>query len=63
MDFRIFQRRGLDPSGWSHAPLSYLLVSEDGLETGHACAACHGDDTRHSIADFVAAVAGRASDT
>ncbi len=45
MDFRIFQRRGLDLVGWSHAPLSYLLVSEDGLETGDACAACHGDDT------------------
>lgn len=58
VDFRIFQRRGLDLVGWSHASVSYLLVSEDGLTTGDACAACHGNDARGSIAEFVTAVAG-----
>ncbi len=61
VDFRIFQRRGLDLVGWSHASISYLLVSEDGLTTGDACAACHGNEARGSIAEFVAAVAGRAA--
>jgi len=58
VDFRVFQRRGLDLIGWSHASISYLLVSEDGLTTGDACAACHGSDARGAIAEFVAAVAG-----
>lgn len=60
VDFRVFQRRGLDLIGWSHASISYLLVSEDGLATGDACAACHGSDARGAIAEFVAAVAGPA---
>lgn len=63
VDFRIFQRRGLDLIGWSHASVSYLLVSEDGLATGDACAACHGADARGSIAEFVTAVAGHGSGT
>jgi anti-sigma factor RsiW len=63
VDFRVFQRRGLDLVGWSHAPLSYLLVSENGLSTGEACAACHGNNDRAAIADFVKVVAGRASGT
>ena len=58
VDFRIFQRRGLDLIGWSHASVSYLLVSEDGLTTGDACATCHGSEARGAIAEFVAAVAG-----
>jgi len=58
VDFRVFQRRGLDLIGWSHAAISYLLVSEDGLSTGSACAACHDDSARGAIAEFVAAVAG-----
>jgi hypothetical protein len=60
VDFRVFQRRGLDLIGWSHASISYLLVSEDGLTTGDACAACHGSEARGAIAEFVAAVAGPA---
>lgn len=63
VDFRIFQRRGLDLIGWSHASISYLLVSEDGLTTGSACAACHGNEGRGAIAEFVAAVAGHSSGT
>ncbi len=63
VDFRVFQRRGLDLIGWSHASISYLLVSEDGLTTGDACAACHGEDARGSIAEFVTAVAGNPSTT
>jgi hypothetical protein len=58
VDFRVFQRRGLDVIGWSHASISYLLVSEDGLTTGDACATCHGSEARGAIAEFVAAVAG-----
>ncbi len=58
VDFRVFQRRGLDLIGWSHAAISYLLVSEDGLTTGDACATCHDGSARGSIAEFVAAVAG-----
>jgi hypothetical protein len=58
VDFRVFQRRGLDLIGWSHAAISYLLVSEDGLTTGDACATCHDGNARGSIAEFVAAVAG-----
>lgn len=58
VDFRVFQRRGLDLIGWSHAAISYLLVSEDGLSTGNACAACHDGSARGAIAEFVAAVAG-----
>lgn len=63
VDFRVFQRRGLDVVGWSHASISYLLVSEDGLSTGEACAACHGDDARGAIAEFVTAVAGHGAGT
>jgi anti-sigma factor RsiW len=63
VDFRIFQRRGLDVIGWSHASISYLLVSEDGLTTGEACAACHGEDARGSIGQFVTAVAGHGAGT
>jgi len=63
MDFRVFRRRDVDLVGWSHAALSYLLVSEDGLQAGDACAVCHGPDTHSAITDFVAAVAGRASGT
>jgi anti-sigma factor RsiW len=63
VDFRIFQRRGLDLIGWSHAAISYLLVSEDGLTTGEACAACHGSNARGAIAEFVAAVAGQETAT
>lgn len=63
VDFRIFQRRGLDVVGWSHASISYLLVSEDGLTTGEACAACHGEDARGAIAEFVTAVAGHGAGT
>jgi hypothetical protein len=58
VDFRVFQRRGLDLIGWSHGAISYLLVSEDGLTTGDACATCHDGSARGSIAEFVAAVAG-----
>jgi len=63
VDFRIFQRRGLDVVGWSHDAISYLLVSEDGLTTGEACAACHGDDARGAVAEFVTAVAGHGAGT
>ncbi len=63
VDFRIFQRRGLDLVGWSHASISYLLVSEDGLTTGSACATCHGGSARGAIAEFVAAVAGHTTGT
>ncbi len=61
VDFRVFQRRGLELVGWSHAPLSYLLVSEDGTR-GEACAACHAGNDRSAIAEFAAAVAGRATE-
>jgi anti-sigma factor RsiW len=63
VDFRIFQRRGLDLIGWSHASISYLLVSEDGLTTGDACTACHGNEARGAIAEFVTAVAGHGAGT
>ena len=62
VDFRIFARSGLELVGWSHAPRSYLLVSEAGLEKGEACAACHAGNDRRVLADFVAAVAGRVTE-
>ena len=63
VEFRVFRQNGLDLVGWSHAPLSYLLVSEDGLSTGDACLTCHAGNERASIADFVTAVAGGAAGT
>lgn len=62
VDFRVFARSGLDLVGWSHAPRSYLLVSEGGIEKGEACATCHAGNDRRVITDFVAAVAGRATE-
>lgn len=63
VEFRVFRQNGLDVVGWSHAPLSYLLVSEGGLDTGDACLTCHTGNERASIADFVTAVAGGAAGT
>ena len=63
MDFRVFQRRGLDLVGWSHAPLSYLLVSEDGLDDRRRVRGLPRRRHPAAIAEFVAAVAGRPSGT
>ena len=61
VEFRVFRRDGLALVGWSHAPLSYLLVSEGGLGAGDACATCHVGGERAAIQEFVTAVAGGAA--
>ena len=61
VEFRVFRRDGLELVGWSHAPLSYLLVADGGLGAGDACATCHGGGERAAIQEFVTAVAGGAA--
>lgn len=57
IDFRVFELEGLTLVGWSHPPLSYLLVSDEAVGRGEACAVCHGGKSPPPIAEFATALA------